>query len=108
MDWHGVCNGRRSREANMHGFLDNGALIAERRLTARPRALKSAHIRFNKGFSAYEAIVRDISKGGARLRFGDFVDVPGRFEMRIRPDEEWRGAVVCWRQGFDVGVRFSS
>jgi hypothetical protein len=94
-------------EANMHSLLDGGALTAERRIDARPRALKSAHIRFNKGYSAYEAVIRDMTGGGARLRFGDLVDVPSRFEMRVRPDEEWRSAEVCWRQGFDIGVRFT-
>lgn len=91
----------------MHSLLDGGVLVAERRAAARPRALKSAHIRFNRGYGAYEAVVRDMTGGGARLRFGDLVDVPRRFDLRIRPDDAWREAEVCWRHGLDVGVRFA-
>jgi hypothetical protein len=91
----------------MHSLLDTGTLAAERRASARPRALKSAHISFNRGYSTYEACVRDMSGNGARLRFGDLVDVPSRFEMRIRPEDNWRSAEVCWRQGFEIGIRFS-
>jgi hypothetical protein len=96
------------RSHAMHTALfDSGAITAERRNTPRPRALKHAHIRFNRGFSAYEATVRDLTSNGARLRFGDIVDVPGAFDVRIGPDDRFRKATIRWRSGLEIGIAFS-
>ncbi|MCU0832422.1 MAG: hypothetical protein MUC58_13100 [Rhizobiaceae bacterium] len=89
------------------GLFDHGAILAERRKTQRRRALKGAHLRFNRGYGAYEAIVRDLTDDGARLRFGDVVDVPATFDVRIGTDEAWRPATVRWRSGHDIGVAFA-
>jgi hypothetical protein len=86
--------------------LDTGLIHAERRRSTRPRALKGAHLRFNNGYGAYEAVIRDLTPGGARLRFGDFVDVPAEFEMRIVGEETIRRARVAWRQNYEIGITF--
>lgn len=78
----------------------------ERRAATRLRALKGAHIRFNKGYGAYEAVVRDMGEAGARLRFGDVIELPTLFEIRIGADGEYRSARVQWRRGLETGIRF--
>jgi hypothetical protein len=91
---------------------DTGARVAEevpvqeRRATPRHRALKGATLKFNRGFGAFECVVRNLSEGGARLTFGDPLGVPTRFDLRIGPDGEWRPAQVRWRGASDVGVTF--
>jgi hypothetical protein len=89
------------------GLFDHGAITAERRAMQRPRALKSAHLRFNRGYGAYEAVVRDLTVNGARLRFGDLVDVPPLFDVKIGTDETWKPATVRWRSGFEIGIAFA-
>jgi hypothetical protein len=79
---------------------------AERRAAGRRRAYQSAHIRFNRNNSSYEALVRDFSPGGAKLRFGDRAELPENFEMRIGSDGDYRVATVAWRQGFECGIAY--
>lgn len=83
-----------------------GAGMEERRSHLRRRVLKGATLEFNRGFGAFECVVRNISDGGARLSFGDALGVPARFDLRVGPDGEWRHAEVRWRGPSDVGVAF--
>jgi hypothetical protein len=83
------------------------SISEERRLAPRQRALTRAHIRFNRNNSSYEALVRNIAADGARLRFGDRVDLPAEFEIRIGTEGAYRPARIAWRQGYDMGVAFS-
>jgi hypothetical protein len=78
----------------------------ERRATPRHRTLKGATLEFNRGFGAFECVVRNLSEGGARLVFGDTLGVPTRFDLRIGPDGEWRPALVRWRGLTDLGIAF--
>jgi hypothetical protein len=79
---------------------------SERRTAGRRRAYQTAHIRFNRNNSSYEALVRDFSPGGAKLRFGDRAELPERFEMRIGADGAYRVATVAWRHGFECGIAY--
>ena len=80
--------------------------VTERRAHRRMRALKAVHVRFNNGYGAYEGIARDLSEGGARLRFGDLPDLPSQFEVRIGEGGVSRPAELRWRTARDIGIAF--
>ena len=86
----------------------SNADLANRRTAPRGKMFKGAHIRFNKGYSAYEAIVRDISPSGVRLRFGEMVELPPVFDLRVGNDGAYHEAHVAWQRGLEIGVAFSS
>jgi hypothetical protein len=77
---------------------------AERRSQPRRRVLKGAIIRFNKGYGAFECVVRNLSENGAKLTFGETSAVPAAFELKIAGDERMREARVRWRSPDSVGV----
>ena len=89
-------------EAGAATLPDTGA--TERRRSQRHRVLKGATLTFNGGYGSFEGTVRDMSEGGARLRFGDALGAPGQFSMRVSGDERSFAAAVRWREGTDIGV----
>jgi hypothetical protein len=80
---------------------------AERRSQPRRRVLKGAIIRFNKGYGAFECVVRNLSENGAKLTFGDTSAVPAVFELKIAGDQQMHEAHVRWRSPDSVGVSFA-
>lgn len=78
----------------------------ERRSELRRKAFKGGVITFNRGYSAYECVVRNLSEHGARLVFGDMAAVPHAFELAIGA-EAARKAQICWREGTAIGVAFA-
>jgi hypothetical protein len=90
----------------MNMMVGGKALFGERRAERRRRALKGATLRFNKGFSAIEGVVRNESENGALLGFGDTTGVPSGFELSVNGAERSRSACVRWRSQTLVGVEF--
>lgn len=82
------------------------ASSADRRSARRNRVLKGATLTFNKGYGAFEGVVRDLNDAGARLSFGDASAVPSSFILRIGDDARARLASVRWRSASMVGVAF--
>lgn len=80
---------------------------SDRRCEPRLRALKGAHIVFNKGYSSYDCLVRDLTQHGARLKFGDRADLPEQFDIAIGESGELRPARICWRKPDEIGIRFT-
>jgi hypothetical protein len=80
---------------------------AERRSQPRRRVLKGAIIRFNRGYGAFECVVRNLSENGAKLTFGETSAVPAAFELKIAGDEQIHEAHVRWRSPDSVGVSFA-
>jgi hypothetical protein len=80
---------------------------AERRSQRRHRVLKGAIIRFNKGYGAFECVVRNLSENGAKLTFGETSAIPAAFELKIAGDERMREAHVRWRSPDSIGVSFA-
>lgn len=78
--------------------------LAERRAEPRRRVLKGATLRFNRGYGALECVVRNESKKGALLAFGETTAVPTSFELRIAGQDQPRHAQVRWRTLICVGV----
>lgn len=85
----------------------SGMNHAERRSQPRHRVLKGAIIRFNKGYGAFECVVRNLSENGAKLTFGETSAVPAAFELKIAGDERMREAHIRWRSLDSVGVSFA-
>ncbi len=84
----------------------DGEVFDDRRAHLRHRAFKGATLTFNRGYGALEGLVRNLSDGGALLKFGDASAVPTRFELRIAGEGSPRTARVCWRRATEVGVVF--
>lgn len=78
----------------------------ERRSEIRRKALKGATIVFNKGYSAFECVVRNLSAHGARLTFGDLAAVPHEFTLTFNGDGSSHKAEIKWRAGNAIGVAF--
>ena len=78
----------------------------ERRREARSRTVLGARAVFNERFSTMDCRVRDISAGGARLRFGGPPIVPRWFELLLTERGERRRVERIWTSGRDMGVVF--
>lgn len=80
----------------------------ERRRAARSRTVLGARAVFNERFSTMDCRVRDISAGGAQLRFGGPPLVPRWFELLLIERGERRRVERRWTSGRDMGVAFVS
>jgi hypothetical protein len=78
----------------------------ERRDAPRSRTILGARAVFNERFSTMDCRVRDISAGGARLRFGGPPVVPRWFELLLVEKGERRRVRRVWTDGRDMGVAF--
>lgn len=78
--------------------------LFERRIFDRHRTLRGAVLTFNKGYSAFECMVKNQSRNGAKLAFGETMAVPNRFDIQIAGDDTRHTARVCWRTATEIGV----
>lgn len=82
------------------------------RASPRHRTLKAARIVFNSDFSSFDAVIRDMSEGGVRLKLGTPFIVPHLFELVILNSNtgvpERRTCETRWQRGDQVGARFVS
>jgi len=86
------------------GMTTKDDVLAERRAEPRRRVFKGATLGFNRGYGAMECVVRNESKRGALLAFGETTAVPTSFELRIAGQDQPRQARVRWRSLTSVGV----
>lgn len=84
----------------------DGKVFSERRAGQRHKVLKGATLSFNKGFSAFECVVRNVSGRGARLSLAETFSIPAKFDLMIAGEETMRRAVVRWRSMTALGVEF--
>ncbi len=84
----------------------DGRVFSERRAALRRRVLKGATLTFNRGFSAFECVVRNQSAEGALLSLAETFSLPAQFEVAIAGDDALRRARVRWRSMNAIGVRF--
>lgn len=82
-------------------------LTAERRSERRSRAFKGAVLHFNSGYCTLDAVVRNLSTGGALLAMGDTAGIPGRFEIQVNGCAP-RPAYVRWRTPVRAGISFET
>jgi hypothetical protein len=84
------------------------ASFDEKRNATRQKAFTAAHLHFNRGNSTYEAVVRNVSATGAKLKFGELIALPPEFEIKIGTGGHYQTAHVAWRHGFEIGVQFDA
>ena len=84
-----------------------GLALPERRSIHRRRMLKGAILRFNRGYSALDSIVRNISDTGAQLALGETTGVPAHFQIHISGEETARTARLVWRSASRIGIAFN-
>ena len=77
-----------------------------RRKDTRLHKLKTAMAVFNNGNSSLDCTVRDLSAGGAKLKFESTLGLPERFVLVIKGDEVRRNCHTAWHRSNEVGVTF--
>ena len=77
-----------------------------RRKDPRLRRLKTATAVFNNGNSSLDCTMRDLSPGGARLKFESTFGLPERFVLVIKADSSRHNCHVAWHTSNEVGVTF--
>jgi hypothetical protein len=92
----------------MEHFYPAAPTHTEKRNAKRQKTFTAAHLQFNRGNSTYEALVKNVSASGAKLRFGDVVELPAEFDIRVGKDGPYQKAYVAWRHGFEIGVAFAT
>jgi hypothetical protein len=78
----------------------------DRRAAPRRRTLLEGHIELAGG-GAIDCTVRNMSKGGARLRAASVIGVPDAFVLSYGTDSRRRAARVTRRRETELGVAFS-
>lgn len=79
--------------------------MSERRQHSRTRVLRRAKVVFQRGHSAIDCVVLELSPGGAKLRLGAWLSLPDAFELRLEHGPTLP-ARVCHRGPESTGVRF--
>lgn len=82
-------------------------MVEDRRHHARARVLRRAKIVFNRGYSALDCVVLDLSPEGARLKLGSMLGLPDRFELRLANGLTY-AAVVRYRGAEVAGISFDA
>ncbi|MEO0464900.1 MAG: PilZ domain-containing protein [Pseudomonadota bacterium] len=78
---------------------------AELRHNNREGAYKVVTVTYPSGYIR-KGIVVDLSPTGARIRFSQRGELPGRVSMRIEGMGGYRDAETVWQETHDAGVRF--
>ena len=81
-------------------------MLEDRRISTRRRVLRRASIVFGKGQSVIACVMLDVSAGGARLKVGEWLTLPDRFELRIENGPR-REAEVRFRAMEMTGIEFT-
>lgn len=81
-------------------------MSANRRIETRARQLQRARIVTNRGFTALDCVVLDISESGAKLKVPSTFGIPDCFELRIGTQTP-RQVKVRHRTFDSLGVEFT-
>jgi hypothetical protein len=73
----------------------------------RQRTLKAARVLLSDDFSTIDCAIRDISKGGARLVFGDAFSLPQEFRLLLVSSNTIVPAKLLWQRAKQAGVAFT-
>ncbi|MFO1209424.1 MAG: PilZ domain-containing protein [Amaricoccus sp.] len=82
-----------------------GVMESDRRAYPRAHVLRRARIVFRRGHSSIDCIVLDMSDGGVRIRVGEWLPLPPRFELRVENGAQ-REVEVRFRARDTLGLRF--
>jgi PilZ domain-containing protein len=78
----------------------------ERRSSLRHKSFLKGCVYYNNKLSSADCLVRDLSEGGARLKFFGRVTIPDVVELHLPHKDETFHAKVQWRVGDEIGVAF--
>ena len=78
----------------------------ERRFGARCRAFKKTQVILPDQDSVFDAVMRNLSRTGARLELPDVLHIPCEFRMRLVNEDIERDCKVIWRKPGAMGVVF--
>ena len=81
-------------------------MTEERRRAVRRKALKGARIVYNKGWTSFVCLVRNISDNGAKLHVESVLGVPSEFTLVFDDGSPSRECFVKWRDPTTLGVEF--
>ena len=76
----------------------------DRRAQHRRRVLKPARLVFHGRLSVMDAVVRDSSDGGLRIRAGEFQKLPESCEVQLKDEKIVRTVRLVWRDGNEGGL----
>jgi hypothetical protein len=82
-------------------------MSTEKRREPRHRTLQTGRLVFNGACSTFDCLIRDMSDGGARLRFGEMLALPDAFELMICVKGVRLPARLAWWRGTEAGVAFN-
>lgn len=77
----------------------------ERRTCRRHRSLKGARLIYNGGQAVADAVIRDFSETGVRLRLGETLGIPRELFMAVAGEAERRPVHIVWRTPSEMGIR---
>ena len=98
-------NAVESIRAGVSSPAKEGWRVSERRRERRHAVCEDAQIRLH-GKAVLPCVIRDISAGGARLDYDPPPELPLEFRLCIPSTDLSVPAVVAWRSGGQVGIRF--
>ena len=78
----------------------------EQRRSQRQRVLKAGRIAYGGGSIVIDCTIRNLSATGARLQVPTSVAIPDHFEFTEASTGKARQAIVMWRKGDLMGIRF--
>lgn len=80
----------------------------ERRKNVRTRQFKGGRVIFNEGYGCFNCLIRNISKGGAKLQLEGNAVIPALIDLEVPGDGLAYSCQVIWRTSRELGVRFLS
>ncbi len=81
--------------------------MQDRRKNARSKTYFGAVVAFNRRRSTFDCLVRNFSRDGAKLTFGNVVAVlPDKFDLMIERKDRSFHAQVAWQGSHEMGVAF--
>lgn len=85
----------------------DGQVFAERRAAIRRRVLKGAVLSFNRGYTTFECVVRNVSDNGAQISLGETFSLPEHLLLSI-DGKPARVAHARWRTAAAIGIAFEA
>lgn len=96
----------------MTGINDNSAgekdKKLERRFGVRSRTFKKTQVVLLEQDSVFDAILRNLSRTGAKLDLPEVLHIPQEFRMRLVAENIDRNCKVVWRKPREMGIVFTA
>lgn len=86
-------------------YLLDGALMQERRKSARSRVFKDAKLIVGT-YSVIDCIVFNVTNSGARIQIANTVELPGILDLTFDGGYTIRSCRIAWRTLTETGVEF--